>query len=166
MIPQILDSTSIPLMEKLAAFTERRQEVLAENISNIDTPNYRRRDLPVQEFQAALKQAIKLKQMPKAEGEVNSQAYQLGLNHGDLLISPEMPAMGKNSIAEMSELFPREMLTPKVAENEDVIFRDNNNRSIEMLVMELTKNSMQHTFAIETMRTQMQMLETAISGRV
>ncbi len=54
----ITDGTTIGLLEKVAAFGERRQTVLASNIANIDTPNYHRRDLPVAEFQQSLREAI------------------------------------------------------------------------------------------------------------
>ncbi|MDF1745212.1 MAG: flagellar basal body protein [Gimesia sp.] len=61
MLDQILNSQSLPLLEKMAAFAERRQEVLAGNIANIDTPEYKMRDLPVNDFQVALREAIQLK---------------------------------------------------------------------------------------------------------
>src|SRR3984885_1276171 len=54
----IADGTTIPLLEKVAAFGERRSTVLASNVANIDTPNYHRRDLPVQEFERSLREAI------------------------------------------------------------------------------------------------------------
>ena len=46
------------LLEKIAAFGERRNTVLAGNVANIDTPNYRRQDLPVEDFERALREAI------------------------------------------------------------------------------------------------------------
>jgi len=61
MLEQMLNSKSLPLLEKMAAFAERRQEVLAGNIANIDTPAYKMRDLPVKDFQQALRDAVQLK---------------------------------------------------------------------------------------------------------
>jgi len=58
MLQGLLNSTTVPLLEKVAAFTERRQDVLAGNIANIDTPDYKMRDLPVADFQNALTRAI------------------------------------------------------------------------------------------------------------
>jgi flagellar basal-body rod protein FlgB len=49
---------TFPLLEQLAAFTERRHEVLTGNIANISTPDYKTRDLPVAKFQEALQQAV------------------------------------------------------------------------------------------------------------
>ena len=62
MLDQILNSNSLPLLEKMAAFSERRQEVLAGNIANIDTPGYKMRDLPVAEFRQALQEAVQLQE--------------------------------------------------------------------------------------------------------
>jgi flagellar basal-body rod protein FlgB len=55
----IVDGTTVPLLEKVAIFGERRNLVLASNVANIDTPNYKRRDLPVGAFESALRDAIR-----------------------------------------------------------------------------------------------------------
>lgn len=44
-----MDPTSIPLFtlaEQRLAWTDRRQEVLAQNIANLDTPHFQAKDLP------------------------------------------------------------------------------------------------------------------------
>jgi flagellar basal-body rod protein FlgB len=46
------------LLRQLAVFGEKRQQVLAENVANIDTPNYKTRDLDNEGFQAALREAV------------------------------------------------------------------------------------------------------------
>ena len=53
----IFDGTTIPLLEKIARFGDKRHDVLTANVANIDTPNYKRRDLPVEAFQKALREA-------------------------------------------------------------------------------------------------------------
>ena len=53
-----MSGTTIPLLEKIARFADRRQDVLTANIANIDTPNYKRLDLPLEAFQRALREAI------------------------------------------------------------------------------------------------------------
>lgn len=40
------------------AFAQRRQELLAGNVANMDTPDYRARDLSVADFQNALAESI------------------------------------------------------------------------------------------------------------
>ena len=58
MIQTLLDSTTIPLLEQVARFNELRQQFLAGNITNLDIPNYKSRDLPVKVFRKALKEAV------------------------------------------------------------------------------------------------------------
>jgi len=50
MLQSIFDSTTIGLLEKMAVF--------AGNNANIDTPNYKTRDLPIVAFQEALEKAV------------------------------------------------------------------------------------------------------------
>ena len=40
------------------AFAQRRQEILAGNVANLDTPDYRARDLDLGDFQNALAESI------------------------------------------------------------------------------------------------------------
>ena len=58
MIDQLFNSSTIPLLAKVAAFAERRHEALAGNVANISTPDYRTRDLPVADFRSALEEAV------------------------------------------------------------------------------------------------------------
>ena len=54
----IFNQTTIPALEQTLSFSERRHELLAGNVANIDTPEYRSRDLDVGDFQAALADSI------------------------------------------------------------------------------------------------------------
>ncbi|WP_372716390.1 flagellar basal body rod protein FlgB [Novipirellula sp.] len=54
----IFKSTTIPALEQSLTFSERRHELLAGNIANLDTPGYRSRDLDESEFQNALAESI------------------------------------------------------------------------------------------------------------
>ena len=49
---------SIPILEAMLSFTHQRQTLLVNNIANLNTPNFRAKDLPVSEFQALLKEAL------------------------------------------------------------------------------------------------------------
>ncbi len=48
---------TIPVLEKALAFHERRHALLAQNIANVSTPDYRPVDLDEGEFQSLLRQA-------------------------------------------------------------------------------------------------------------
>ncbi len=142
MLQSFFNSTSLPLLEKLAVFGERRHEVLAGNIANVDTPDYKTRDLPVEKFQQALQQAIAQRSAmayahPNSSGQENLDAH-----------------------------FPKELFQAVEAAAQNITFQDGGNRSIEHEVMELTKNAMMQNFAIEVMTAQMNLMETVISGRV
>lgn len=144
MVESILNSSSYGLLEKMAVFGERRQEVLAGNVANIDTPNYKTRDLPVENFQRALKEAVENRQKTSSA-------------------SPFSTASRANTSGRA--LFPEELFQAVEASPQNITFQDANNRSIEHEVMEMTKNTLMQNFAIELMRTQLAMLQTAISGR-
>src|SRR5580704_10315874 len=123
-MPSIVDGTTIPLLEKIAAFGERRNLVLAGNVANIDTPNYRRRDLPVEEFEKALREAI----------------------HGGSARTDQALSGSAGLSADM--LQAREVGSLSLA------FQDNSDRSIEGEMMAMTKNLSMQSFAITLMTTQ------------
>lgn len=54
----IFQQTAIPALEHAATFSQKRHELLAGNIANLDTPGYRTRDLDLGEFQNALAESI------------------------------------------------------------------------------------------------------------
>ena len=49
----IFNQTTIPALEQTMMFAQRRHELLAGNVANIDTPDYRSRDLDLGDFQNA-----------------------------------------------------------------------------------------------------------------
>jgi flagellar basal-body rod protein FlgB len=137
-LTSIFDGTTIPLLEKVAVFGERRQSVLAANIANIDTPHYKRRDLPVKAFQDALRDAVERRSGGARAATAN----------------------------EVHDSLPRQLFQAIEAPSPSLTFQDNNNRSVENEVMEMTKNSLLQNFAIELMNAQMTMLQTAIRQQV
>src|SRR5262245_6736855 len=66
MISNLIQRTSLPLVEAMVSFTEARHGVIAENIANIDTPGYRTKQLDPAAFQAELRKATKAKRHPVA----------------------------------------------------------------------------------------------------
>lgn len=147
MFQTIFDSSTVPLLEKVAAFTERRHEVLAGNVANINTPDYQTRDLPVAEFQVALRGAVARHQQT---------AYSAGNAHWSFAPTESPPA---------EELFPRKLFHAIHAPPRGVTFQDGNNRNVEMEAMELTKNSLLQNVAIELLNAQFTRLQAVISER-
>lgn len=57
-IERLLNQDSAPLLERMLKFTAARHRLIAENVVNIDTPNYRQKDLSVEKFQELLRRRI------------------------------------------------------------------------------------------------------------
>ncbi|TWU26679.1 Flagellar basal body rod protein FlgB [Novipirellula galeiformis] len=68
----IFKSTTIPALEQSLTFSERRHELLAGNIANLDTPGYRSRDLDEADFQNALAESIDNAQRGNANDRVGT----------------------------------------------------------------------------------------------
>ena len=57
-IQRLLDEGSTPLLEQTLRFTAARHKLIAENVVNVDTPNYRQKDLSPERFQALLRSRV------------------------------------------------------------------------------------------------------------
>ncbi|HID23749.1 MAG TPA: hypothetical protein EYP14_15310 [Planctomycetaceae bacterium] len=149
MIRPLLDGSTIPILEKVAAFGERRHEVLAGNLANIDTPGYRMRDLPVAAFQKALAEATERLRSGQSIGTEASAS----------------PASAGSASPDLDHLFPPNLFRPSDAASKNLTFQDGNNRSVEYEVMEMTKNAMLQKYALQVMIAQMNLLQSVIAER-
>ncbi|MBA3312038.1 MAG: hypothetical protein H0T47_01925 [Planctomycetaceae bacterium] len=127
--------SSFELLRHMAVFGERRQQVLAENIANIDTPNYKTRDLDTAGFQAALREAVLAARSPG------------------------------HAIEPGSTPFTPDLFTARPTSPQSLTFQDGNNRSVEREITELSKNLLMQNFAVELMAAQTQLLAAVISER-
>ncbi len=127
-------------MEQVVGFTEARQNVLAGNIANLDTPGYKARDLSMEDFQGRLKKAINTR------------------NSGTAYSSPgegPLAASGSHNINMAS-----------VAKNSKTITRhDGDNVGMEYQVSEMVKNQLQHNMALTIMISQFRLLQAAVSEK-
>lgn len=127
-------------MEQVVGFTEARQNVLAGNIANLDTPGYKARDLSVEDFQSRLKQAINTRK------------------HGATYRSP-----GEGPVATSGS---RVVNMAGVAKNTKTITRhDGDNVGMESQVSEMVKNQLQHNMALSIMISQFRLLQAVISEK-
>lgn len=133
---------SIPILESLAAFTEARHRVLADNIANVDTPYYKARDLSPEAFSEQLREAIAARTGPNARLVLDSteQAY----------------------VDETGRL----RFVPQEVEHNHVLFHDGSNRSVEKLMASMAKNTMVHLVATRLLTRQFQLLQVAVRGRL
>jgi flagellar basal-body rod protein FlgB len=58
LIDRITRDGTPAILEKVLDFTEKRQELLADDVANADTPNFIQKDLSPDAFQTALRQRI------------------------------------------------------------------------------------------------------------
>ena len=132
---------AISTLESLAAFTEARQRVLADNIANVDTPFYKARDLSPEAFAQQLRCAID----------------QRGPANGPLrLESSEQAVM--DDAGQLRFVFQE-------VEHNNVLFHDQGNRSVEKLMAGMAKNRMMHEASTRLLAHEFQMLQMAIRGR-
>lgn len=57
-IQRLLDQGNAPLLEQMLRFTAARHRLIAENVVNVDTPDYRQKDLSPERFQALLRSRV------------------------------------------------------------------------------------------------------------
>ena len=125
MLNTMFTKGAIPVLEKVVAFTEQRHRVLANNIANIDTPYFKARDLPVEEFNGMLVRALQ-------ERERTNPRFTPF--HGTRNLS--LRAMGQ---------YATTMKVRDLKQNQiNMLAHDENKRSIEVEMTELTKNGMRH----------------------
>jgi len=151
MLSQALAAGNVNLLKQAARFAENRQEVLAGNIANIDTPGYKMRDLPVDSFRAALATAMEFERGQRP----TSSSPGLTLSNPGSTVQP---------IQQVSDLFPDQLFEAIDPERQPgITFQDAGNRSIESQMLGMTKNAVYQNFALELLRLQYDQLSSAIS---
>jgi flagellar basal-body rod protein FlgB len=139
----LINGESGPVLEKVAAFTEARHRVLAENIANIDTPFYRTKQLDAKAFQAKLAEAVEARRT-----------------------EPTAPLRLESTEQFHVDDLGKLQVTPTLRPTENVLFHDGTNASIERQMASLAENTLMHQVAVDLTRGRFASLRKAISGRV
>ena len=144
MIEGMFNTGAMPALERLVQFTGQRHRLITHNIANRSTPNFRPRDLDVGQFQQTLVKAID-------ERRETDGVFRSGLE-----------------LRDTSELrFTKDGLEMRSDPlDENILFHDRNNRNLERQMQDLAENAMTHNAALQMMRNQFDLMETAISERV
>ena len=160
MLNSITSQTSLPLLEQIAKFAETRQQVLAENIAGIDTPQYKSRDLPVDSFHEALSRAARRLTQPP----LSNSNQQLSL-HPLLEFPPSSPlsATRQTSNGPIEAMFTDELFRPTAIPDSALSLQDQGKRSIEHEMTEMTRTLMMQSYAMQMMQTQFGLLEAVIA---
>lgn len=157
-----LPATTIGALEQTLAFTERRHELLAGNIANLSTPDYRSRDLDVGEFRTALADSIRSKPSPSPPRTLIGTDPHAGMSLGYADNSPaqRLAPVGPTEATTRDDRFAG----PRAA-TEQIVYHDNSDVSLENQVTEISKNKHLHNLAISTLRNQFDLLRAAITER-
>lgn len=145
MADELSSSGEIPALSALLQFSAQRQRLIANNIANINTPDYRPVDVSVADFQQSLKDAIdrRRNQTGGASGDLRfndtQEVRQDGL--GRLVLTPQTP--GSN-----------------------ILFHDRNNRDLERLQQAQVENATVYRIAADMLRGRFDLLRSAIAERV
>jgi len=136
----LFDSGSMPALERVVQFTTARHQALVHNIANLSTPGYRPVDLPVERFQSALREAIDRRRSERG-GPV-----------GKLHVDSSGPLRFE----------PTRVVARAEATNDNILFHDRNNRSLEHQMQALAENAMAHNAALEMLKSQFDLLQATI----
>lgn len=144
MISGLFNYGSMPVLERMVEFTGARQELIAHNIANLDTPYYKPVDLDPRQFQAQLRDALDRRSRranPMRQPLELRGTDQIRIRHGRMQFRPQ-------------------------AKHENILFHDQNNRDVERTMQDLVENNLAHRSSIELLKSEFDLLRTAIRERV
>ncbi len=143
MIEGLMNSGSVPVLERMFQFSGQRHRLLTNNIANIDTPFYQMKDVSTEAFQAQLGDAIDERRASK------------GAMGSPLPLSDS---------AEVQVSATGLRLVPQ-ASSKNIMFHDQNDRDLERMMQAMTENFMTFRAAAEFMKRQFAGIESAIQER-
>jgi len=139
--------TYSPTTEALAlsaTFSEQRNRVLADNVANIDTPDYLTKRLDPETFQASLRAAL------------DRAGAARGTTRLELRDNAQFATRADGSVE----------VNPAVEPPQNILFHDGTNTQLEQLLADVAENALSYEFSSTLLRGQLQRLLQAIKGRV
>lgn len=169
---RMFDSTALPALEQTAIFAQRRHEVLAGNLANLDTPDYRAQDLSVDGFEHALAESIQRAARPPMAPSASASQHAL-FPHAlpavpQAQTAPLRIGSGGSLSGVAAALSPAsrdDFAAGPRAAMEPIVLHDGSDVSVERQVTEIAKNQGLHNLAVATMRSQFALLRAAITER-
>jgi flagellar basal-body rod protein FlgB len=142
-LADVTNNGTIPALEKMLSFIEQRQHMLVENIANVDTPDYKSKQLDVSQFQKSLRKAI-------------DQREQSG---GSILKIEDTRQFRQDRSGRLQVM-------PETDPAENILFHDKSNMRIERQMSMLAENSMMHQMTTQLLLGRFKSLNSAIRGQV
>lgn len=144
LIADLANAGAAPVLEQMMRFAGQRQRLLAHNVANIATPDFRPADVSPSAFQRQLAAAIDERRAAGGgeRGALNLRDTREVRRTGDggLAITPRTPSGG-------------------------VLFHDRNNRDVVGLMQDLAENALAFRTAADLMRWHQGMIRAAIAQR-
>jgi flagellar basal-body rod protein FlgB len=144
MIDGLTNSDAMPALERLMQFAARRQDLIANNIANITTPNFQPTDVSVSGFQEQLREAVDIR-----------RAGSFGPAADLKLQDSEEVEFGRDGLT----------LNPTPL-SENILFHDNNDRSVESPMQDMVENLLAFRTASQLHKSRIDLLNTAIRERI
>lgn len=160
-ISDLNNAGALPTLGAMMRFAAARQKILAHNIANIDTPDFRPMDVSVTQFQQQLREAI-----DKRREAVAQPALERGVDTPSVLPSGiDSSPLILGSTDEVRERADGSLeLTPKEASS-NIAYHDRNNRDPERMMQALAENQIAFRMAADLMRRHSEILRMAITQR-
>lgn len=148
----LITSLTSQAMNKAMDGLSKRHKAIASNLANVDTPNYKRRDVT---FEGALNQAIHdVKNVGSLEHKQasNDEILPMRTTRGEHI------PLG-NTSSSLDDL------NPSISESEDEQYRnDGNSVDVETEMVQLAKNTQRYTALAKMESGYFRSLRTVISG--
>ncbi len=142
-IERLTASRTTHALELSARFAEQRQRVLAENLANVDTPDYHTQRLDPRAFQASLAAALERAKPGRADPLELRDNAQFAVG-----------ADGAVRVRPVREPAP------------NVLFHDGTNARLETLLTDVAENALHYELATALLRGKYETLLRAIRGRI
>lgn len=126
-------------------FAGQRHRIIANNIANLSTPEFRPADVSVEEFQAELGRAIDAR-----DAADNAEPASFSLQSTNEVIVKDDQSL---------------TLRPSPT-GENLMFHDQNDRNVERVMQDLVENFMAFRTAAQFLRSRLDLITTAIRERV
>lgn len=145
LLADLSNSGALPALKAAVRFASARTPLLASNIANASTPDFRPSDVSPSDFQAALSDAV------------DRRRKRYGADRGELRLrsTKTIEARPDGQIA----LRPR-------PQGRNVLFHDRNDRDLERMMQDIVENSAAHRVAIDLLKSRYDLLRSAIAERV
>jgi flagellar basal-body rod protein FlgB len=143
-ISELANAGASPVLRQMFLFTSQRQRLLAHNVANLDTPDFRPMDVSPRNFQQELRRAVE-ERRERTGGESGS------LNVRD---------------TDEVDFGDRRIRFKPETSRGGVLYHDRNNRDLERLMQDMAENQLMYRATLDLMRRQSDLTRTAISQRV